>query len=259
MFQNLLAGYRKRKKIKNTKHTIQFINELIYNGKYDLSEDSERKKFIGEISGTSDKIQLIQIYIIVNRITKAQLHIRDEQILLLNDELESIKIKLSLSPKDLESSKVSAELNKAYLKLNKANIQMQQAYLESEETKMHINLLFRQQHITSGKNEFRRNPYSFRGLIYKLEKVVKRPSTSEELTEIKESVDKLNEANLHLKETQTQQKELNDELEDLNRLNNTFKDLTIEEIEQSILRDSKLVSDIEKLQNGSAINKNDLD
>lgn len=259
MFQNLLAGYRKRKKIKNIKHTTKIINELIFNEKYDLREDSERKKFIRDISITSDKIQLIQIYMIVNRITKTQVHISDEQILLLNDELESIKIKLSLSPEYLESAKESSELNEIYLKMSKLNIQIQQIYLESEEAKMHVNLFIRQKHIDSGKKEFKKNPYSFQGIIYKLEKVGKRPSTSEELTEIKESVDELNEVNLQLKENESQQKELIDELEDLNRLHNKFKDMTIEEIKQSILRDSNLVSDIEKLQNGSAIDKNDLD
>lgn len=253
MFQKLLAGYQKRKKVKKVKNTILIINKLIYDEKYDLNEESGMEKFIREISGPSDKISLIQIYMIVNRITRANIPIGDEGILMLNQELEDIRLKLILSPKG------STELNEAHLKKNKLKIQIQQSYLELEETKMHVNLLIRQQHIDNGKKKFKKDPYSFEGQIYKLEKVGKRPSSLEDLNGIKKSVDRMNESNLRLEEIQSQQKELGDEIETTNSLKDTLKDRTNEEIELIILKDSKLVSDLEKLQNGSVMNKNDLD
>ncbi len=235
MFQNIRARLQKRKKIKKIKAIIQFANELIYSEKYNLDLESEQEKFIQKLSTTPDEIQLLETYRIVNRITKDQISLDDKAIEDLYEELENLKHELSLSANNSH--------------LHELNIQLQKTYLESEKLKMHVNFLIIQQHINSGKKAFKQNSYSFQGKIYELERTAKGPATAEERSKIKNLTDGIIDMNEQLKKNELEKKELNKEIEDLNKLNDMIKNGGLEEFEQSLLRDMKLVSDLEKLHN----------
>ena len=83
---------------------------------------------------------------------------------------------------------------------------------------MSCDLIFRQLHITSGKAAFNKDPYSFEGMIYKLEKAAKSPISLSELEKLKSISDQLRQQNQKLEEIELEQKVLNDEIIELQQL-----------------------------------------
>ena len=204
MLQKFWANLENKKKLNQIKNKINLIYELIYSEKYNLTEDAEQERFIRKISGTHNPIQLLESYIVVNRITKYSLPISEYGIADLKKELENIKLKLNSSSSNLQA-------------------QLQEAYLESEKAKMSCNLLIKQQHIISGKAAFDKDPYSFIGMIYKMERAGRSPISLPELEKLKSISDQLHKKHQKVEEMELEQKELNNEIEELTRLKEQIK------------------------------------
>ena len=236
MFQKFRASFADRKKVKQIKKKIHLAYELIYTEKYHLMEEVEQEKFIQKVSGTSNPIQLLESYFIVNRITKYSLPISENGLADLKQELDNIKLKLNSSSKNLQR-------------------ELQEAYLACEKAKMSCNLLIRQQHLITGKKAFDEDPYSFMGMIYNVEKAARSPISLPELEKLKDLHDQLNEAQKKIDARDLELEELNNEIAELKQLKEEIEKSSLEEVEQSLLKDMKLVSDIENLLNQNSKNE----
>lgn len=243
MFQKFRARFADRKKVKQIKKKIHLAYELIYTEKYDLMEDVEQEKFIQKVSGTSNPIQLIESYFIVNRITKYSLPISENGIADLKQELDNIKLELNSPSKNLQGE--SQDLQR----------ELQEAYLVREKAKVSCNLLIRQQHLITGKKAFDEDPYSFMGMIYSVEKAARSPISLPELEKLKDLHDQLNEAKKNIDARDLELEELNNEIAELKQLKEEIEKSSLEKVEQSLLKDMKLVSDIENLLNQNSKNE----
>lgn len=200
MFKEILASFKIKKKIKQITSSIKLINELIYSEKFDFNQSSDQEEFFEKISPTKDKIKLYQVYKIANRLTKSQSSMGFNEIIDLIKETETME--LNSSSKSLEMTKL--------------NLQLQEGYLKAEKLKIQLNLFIIQQHISNGKKAFKEDPYSFEGIIYRMEKAGKRAITLKEMIKVKELRDNMKTENDKLEEINLKQKELNDEIEEVN-------------------------------------------
>lgn len=228
MFQKFRASLADRKKVNQIKKKIHLAYELIYTEKYDLMQESEQENFIQKLTNTSNQIQLLESYFIVNRITKYSLPITENGIADVKQELDNINLKLNSTSNNLRT-------------------ELQEAYLESEKAKMSCNLLIKQQHLITGKAAFDEDPYSFQGMIYKMEKAGRSPISLSELEKLKNLRDQLNESQKKIDAKDLELEELNNEIGELKKLKEEIEKSSLQEVEQSLLKDMKLVSDIEKL------------
>lgn len=199
MFQKFRANLADKKKVKRIKKKIHLAYKLIYSEKYDFMQQSEQEKFIQKLTNTSNQIQLLENYFIVNCITKYSLPINEIEIAYLKQELDNIKLKLNSTSNNLR-------------------IELQEAYLKSEKAKMSINLLFKQQHLITGKAAFDEDAYSFQGLIYKMEKAGRRPISLLELEKLKNLWDQLYELQKKIDEKELELEEFKTEIEELKKL-----------------------------------------
>jgi hypothetical protein len=81
-------------------------------------------------------------------------------------------------------------INKIQSKIR--NEEILKAELELEKAKLKVNLLIMDIYVKAGKREFENNEYSYRGMIYRVEKAKKAPASPKEKDELIKQADKLN-------------------------------------------------------------------
>jgi len=227
MYKKLLYYLLKRKNKRHIKKIAKITNEIIYSEKYDLAIQANQQKIINEVLAKNNSFNLVTVYITINYT------LRDKSPL---DDLDV---------EDIYNQ--SEEIAKNIYKSN--DINLLRSYIDSESLKMGESLLKTKRYLENGKKAFGENPYSFFGALYKFEKVAKGPSTYEEAKRLKELCDKITDDVLEYKQIAVKQKELKDEIAELTKINAMIKNGNLNEFEESILKEKKLIEELEKKLN----------
>jgi len=182
MFKKIVEYFKTGKARKRIKKVIKLSYGIIFSEKYDLSLDEEVERFKHEIENIcKNRIEVLQAYAILNPI--------------LYDRIPIEKIDLIYFvglTKDIQNKKRNNEILSLEIQL--------------EETKLKINLLLMDIYVKAGKGECDKNEYSFRGLVYRMEKAKKAPATSEETEKFKKYSDNLDALDEQIKIKEQQNK-----------------------------------------------------
>ena len=170
MFKNIIKYFRVKRERKQILRVVKLSHNLIFSEKYDLSIETEVEKFKIEIKNIcKNQIQVLQSYLIINSIL---------QYTCVSIEETNLS-SLSFLINDFQYKSKDEEL----LSLK----------IQVEESKLSINLLMIDAYVKAGKEAFEKNEYSYKGMIYRLEKAKKSAATLEEKKEFKnisEEIDK---------------------------------------------------------------------
>ncbi len=168
--------YLKNQKAKSKiKKIINLAYSIIFSEKYDLSTDSGVENFRKEFEDNfKNRIETLIAYSLINPVLYNQIPIEEIENYQKINEINFIEL-----------------LNKIYSKSR--NEEILKAELELETAKLKVNLLLMDVYVKAGKREFEKNEYSYRGMIYRVEKVKKAPASPEEKDEFKKRADKLSE------------------------------------------------------------------
>jgi hypothetical protein len=161
MFKNIIKNFKLNKEKKQIMKVIKLSYNILFSEKYDLSTEEGVRLFKKEIElMCKNRIEILQSYSIINPI--------------LYDLISIVEVDLIYF----------VNLNKEILN-KRRNDEILSLEIEMEETKLEINLLIVDKHIKTGKEECSKNEYSYRGMIYRIEKVKKSPMSLSEKQEIK--------------------------------------------------------------------------
>lgn len=173
MIKKIFEYFKNQKAKSDIKKIINLTYSIIFSEKYDLSTDRGVENFRKEIEDIfKNGIETLQAYSLINPVLYNQIPI---------EEIENFQKINGINFIEL--------LNKIHSKSR--NEEILKAELELETTKLKANLLLMDIYVKAGKREFEQNEYSYRGLIYKVEKVKKAPASPEEKDEFKKRADKL--------------------------------------------------------------------
>ena len=196
MLKEILASFKLKRNIKEIMNTIKFINGLIYSEKFDFNREADEEEFFNKITTSSNRNKLCQLFKIANRITRSR------------ESLEFVEAIELIKERDLMEAKLKA-FSKNSDMTNLINQELDNC-IELNKLKIRVNLMVLRGHILGGKEAFKKDPYSFQGIIYQMEKAGKRAITFKEMSKIKEMRDELELSNKKLEEINLKRKQLND-------------------------------------------------
>lgn len=168
MFKNILEYFKVKREKKQILRVVKLSHNLIFSEKYDLSSETEVEKFMAEIENIcKNKIEVLQSYLILNSLLKYSF--------------------VSIEETDLSS--LTFLINDFQHKSN--DDELLSLKIQVEEAKLRINLLMIDDHVKAGKEAFEKNEYSYKGMIYRIEKTKKSAATIEEKEKFKNISDEL--------------------------------------------------------------------
>lgn len=181
MIKRIFEYIKSSKAKSNINKIINLAYSIIFSEKYDLSTDSGVESFRKEFEDNfKNSIETLQAYSLINPVLYNQIPI---------EEIDNYQKINGTSFIELLNDIHSKSRNEEILK----------AELELETSKLKVNLLLMDIYVKAGKREFENNEYSYRGMLYRVEKAKKAPASLEEKDEFKKRADKLNELEEQIK------------------------------------------------------------
>lgn len=161
MFKNIVKYFKLEREKKDIIKAIKLSYNIIFSKKYDLSTQEGVRLFKNEIKlSCKNKLEILQSYSIINHVLYDLISITEIDLIYFINLMKAVQDK-------------------------RRNDEILSLEIEMEETKLEINLLIVDTHIKTGKKEFSKNEYSYRGMIYRIEKAKKSPITLSDKQEIK--------------------------------------------------------------------------
>ncbi|NLT52778.1 MAG: hypothetical protein GXX85_17885 [Ignavibacteria bacterium] len=187
MFKKIIEYFKIRRTEARIKRTIKLAYSIVFTEKYDLSGDSGVDDFKNEIEVTcKNQIEILQAYSLINPLLYNQIPV---------EEIENYQRISGVYFIDLFNKIKYKERTDEILSLE----------MQIEENKLKINLLLLDTYVKAGKRENDKNEYSFRGMIYRLEKAKKSPATPEEKDEFKKKAEKINSLEKQIKDEEARE------------------------------------------------------
>lgn len=184
MLKRIIEHFKTQRANAKIKRIIKLAYSIIFSEKYDFSNDSGVEYFKKEIEeNCKNRIETLQAYSLINLVLYNEIPIED---------VEKYQNNFRELLNDIQREDRSEELLEAEFEL--------------ETLKLKTNLLIMDLHVKTGKSECDKNEFSYRGLIYRLEKAKKAFASLEEKDDFKRRADELNEIQEQIKMKQEQDK-----------------------------------------------------